>query len=229
MRRTAGRAVKWLAGVAVVISSSARASGNEHIIDDAAVETAGVCHLESWISLSGHHRGLLNLSPACTPKKWQSFELGGAFQYGWDDKSLATVGPSLKLNLRSIDSGLGIAASASGLINVRSGRVETASLIVPVTVPVTDGTTINLNGGLSYSLPSRYRYAAFYGGQVEIQCGRGLSWMVEAFQRAHAPVGAQTGLRWTPGGGHVDFDIVLGRYIDGVNRRAVSFGLTFRS
>jgi hypothetical protein len=36
------------AAPALLVASTALASGNEHVIDDSVVETPGVCHLESW-------------------------------------------------------------------------------------------------------------------------------------------------------------------------------------
>jgi len=225
-----GALAKWLTGaMALTAASSASASGGEHVIDDATVETPGGCHVESWVSLYGHGRGLLNLSPACTPRKIPRLEIGWALQHSWDSGSLTTVGPSLKLNIRPAEAGIGLALSASGLVDVKSGKIAAASLIAPLTIPIVDGVAVNLNGGLSYSLASSRHYAPFYGGQVQVQFARDLSWIVEAFQRAHSPVGAQTGVRWSPGGGNVDFDIVLGRYIDGVNQHAISFGVTLRS
>jgi len=206
------------------------ASGNEHVVDDAAVETPGTCHLESWMTFHGSDRGLLNLSPACTRKAWPRLEIGGAFQSSWDGGAdLTTFGPALKLNIRPVEKGFGVGLIASGAVELRSGKVETASLIVPVTIPVGKAVRFNLNGGWSYARASSQQHAAFYGAQVEVQVARDFSLMGEVFGRGDGPIGSQAGVRWNPGGGRLDVDLVVGRRIDGVNPRSVSFGITLRS
>ena len=40
--------------------------------------------------------------------------------------------------------------------------------------------------------------------------------------------GAQIGLRYTPGGGNIDFDLIAGRYIDGVTPTSLTAGVIVR-
>lgn len=209
-------------------STSAFASGGEHVVDDATVETPGTCHLESWVTMHDRHRGLLNLSPACTRRAWPTLEIGGAFQHSWDGSTLDTFGPAFKLNLRPVETGVGIALITSGAVNLGSGKLETASVIVPVTIPVNDRVRFNLNGGWTYARASTRQHAAFYGAQVEVQFARNVSLMGEVFGRDHGPAGAQAGLRWTPRNGRLDVDMVVGRRVDGISPRSVSLGLTLR-
>jgi hypothetical protein len=203
--------------------SVAWASGSEHVIDDSVVETPGVCHLESWATRFGPRQGLVNLSPACTREAWPNLEIGGAVQHAWgkgqDD---TTIGPALKYTLRSEETGVGIGAGAWG------GRLETASLIVPVTLRLYDRVRFNLNAGWSHARASARRDAAFYGVQAEVGVARDLTVMVEAFRRDGGKAGGQLGLRWNPGGGRVDFDLIAGRRIDGATPRAITLGLTLR-
>lgn len=218
-----------LAATLCGFATPAAASGGEHVVDDATVETPGTCHLESWVTVHGRERGLLNLSPACTRRAWPRLEIGGAFQHSWDGSSLTTFGPALKYNLRPVETGLGVALVTSGAMDLKSGKIETASVIVPVTISANDHVRFNLNGGWTYSRTGGPRHAAFYGAQVEIQVARDFSLMGEAFARGSGPAGAQAGLRWTPRGGRLDVDLVVGRRIDGVNPRSISLGLTLRS
>jgi len=221
-----------LAVALLALSSTPRAfaSGNEHVVDDAAVETPGTCHLESWMTLHDSNRGLLNLSPACTRKAWPRLEIGGAFQRSWDNGTdLTTFGPALKLNLRPAEKGFGVGLIASGAVELRLGKLESASLIVPVTIPVGKAVRFNLNGGWTYARASSQQHAAFYGAQAEVQVAGDFSLMGEVFGRGHGPMGSQAGLRWNPGGGRLDVDLVVGRRIDGVNPRSVSLGITLRS
>lgn len=206
------------------------ASGNEHVVDDATVETPGTCQLESWMTRHDSSRGLLNLSPACTRKAWPRLEIGGAFQRSWNSGTdLTTFGPALKLNIRPSEKGFGVGLIASGAVELRSGKLETASLIVPVTIPVGKAVRFNFNGGWTYARASSQQHAAFYGAQVEVQVARDFSLMGEVFGRGDGSMGSQAGLRWNPGGGRLDVDLVVGRRIDGVNPRSVSLGITLRS
>ena len=211
------------------VASVARASGNEHVIDDAAVETPGVCHLESWATRLGPRRGLINLSPACTRKAWPNLEIGGAVQHGWDDgRTDTTVGPALKYTLRGEDTGLGLGVIVGGAWSVGSGRPETASLIVPVTLKLNDRVRFNLNLGWTHARADTHRNAAFRGAQAEVGVARDLTVMVEAFQREGGKAGGQAGVRWNPGGGRFDLDLIAGRRIDGATPSAITLGLTFR-
>jgi hypothetical protein len=212
------------------VASAAWASGNEHVIDDSVVETPGVCHLESWATRFGPRHGLVNLSPACTREAWPNLEIGGAVQHGWDNgTSDTTIGPALKYTLRGEETGLGLGVIGGGAWSVRSGRLETASLIAPVTLKLNDRVRFNLNAGWSYARASVKRDAAFYGAQAELGVARDLTVMVEAFQRDGGKAGGQLGLRWNPGGGRVDFDLIAGRRIDGVTPSAITLGVTLRS
>lgn len=214
--------------VASFTSAPAFASGGEHVVDDATVETPGTCHLESWITVHDRERGLLNLSPACTRRAWPRLEIGGAFQHTWDGRTHNTFGPALKLNLRPVETGFGVALITSGTFDLSSGKLETASVIVPLTIPVNDRVRFNLNGGWTYARTSAQPHAAFYGAQVEVQVARDFSLMGEVFGRDHGSAGAQAGLRWTPRNGRLDVDVVVGRRVDGVSPRSVTLGLTLR-
>lgn len=203
------------------------ASGGEHLVDDATVEEPGTCHLETWITFHDHGSELVNLSPACTPEALPNLEIAGNFQHG-SDGALGTVGPALKFNLRKVERGIGLAALASGAWSLDSGALEAASLIIPVTLPVGDRLRFNLNGGWAYARTSTRRHAAFYGAQAEVLIGHDLGLMVETFRRAREPMGAQAGLRWSPAGSRLDFDIIVGRRIDGATPRSLSLGFTLR-
>ncbi len=233
--------VKTLLGAAVAASSlfvaasllaasGARASGAEHVVDDAAVETPGVCHLEAWTTRLAARQGLVNLSPACTRQAWPRLELGAGIQHAWAAGGISdtTIGPAVKLNLLPEDQGLGLGIAGSAAYGARAGRLETAGLLVPMTLPVGRRLRINLNAGWSYTRAAARRDAMFYGAQAELSPIDDLVLMVEAFRRYGGRPGGQVGLRWPPGGGRVDLDLVAGRRADGESPRALSLGLTVR-
>lgn len=217
-----------LLAILLAAAPHAHAAGGAHVIDDSEVEEPGTCHLETWLTRFDGRRGLLNLAPACTREAWPSLEIGGAAQFSRDSADVVTAGPNLKWNLLPAERGLGIALVGAGAWDLGSGRLETAILILPVTLPVTEWLRINFNIGWSYARASERQHAAFYGAQMELDLGAHVSLMAEVFQRDYGLTGAQFGLRWNPGGGPVDLDLLIGRRIDGTSPRAITVGLTFR-
>ncbi|PVM88384.1 hypothetical protein DDF62_14395 [Caulobacter radicis] len=218
------------AASSLLAAPMARASGGEHVIDDAAVETPGACHLETWTTRFSSRRGLVNFAPACTHRAWPRLELGAGIHHAWSagEASDTLLGPALKLNLRPEESGLGLGLAGSAAYGARTGRLEAAGLLVPLTVPVGRRARLNLNAGWSHVRTDARRDAAFYGAQLELALDRDIILMAESFRRAGGRPGGQFGVRWTPGGGRADLDIVAGRRIDGGSPRAVSLGLTLR-
>lgn len=213
--------------LAMLAAGPAFASGGEHVIDDAAVETPGTCHLESWITLSGGG-GLVNSAPACTRKAWSNLELGGFVTHSWSDETRDTaIGLSPKLVLRPEDSGIGVGVAASVGYGIDRSRFETASVIVPVTIPAGEKLRFNLNAGWQWTRTGN-RHDLFGGAQAEIALRNNLNLMLETFTRDSGHAGGQAGLRWTVAGGAVDLDLIGGRYVDGATRNAASFGVTIR-
>ena len=209
-------------------ATPAFADGGAHVIDGSGVEIPGSCHLETWITLTSGNGGLINSAPACTRKVWPNLELGGFVAHGWTRNSDDTlVGLSPKLELRSETRGIGIGLATSIGYGVDRGRFETASIIVPVTIPVSDRLRFNLNAGWQWTRANQ-RHDLFMGAQADIALAKNLRLMVEGFTRDKDKAGGQTGLRWTVAGGAVDLDLLGGRYVDGVTPNAITLGVTIR-
>lgn len=220
---------RFAAGLAsLFVASPALAAGGAHVVDDAGVETPGTCHLEAWITQYGPDLGLVNLAPACTRRAWPRLEIGGAIQYPPDGLDETTVGPALKFLLRPEESGFGLSLIGGGNLNLRSGRLETASLVLPVTAPAGDRLRFNFNAGWLYSRAGVKRYQLFYGAQVEAGLARDVKLMAEGFDRDDGKPGWQAGLRWNPHSAEVDLDLLVGERVDGSSPRAVTVGLTLR-
>lgn len=206
----------------------AYAAGGAHVIDDAAVETPGTCHLESWVTTSSGKAGLVNSAPACTREAWPNLEIGGFVTHGWAPNTDDTViGLSPKLLLRSEQTGLGIGIATSLGYGVDRGRLETASAIVPMTIPAGKHLRLNFNAGWQW-FRSTDSHDLFVGAQAEFALRPNLTLMAEGFTRDRGKMGGQAGLRWTPCGGSVDVDLLAGRYLDGATRNAITFGVTLR-
>jgi hypothetical protein len=52
--------------------------------------------------------------------------------------------------------------------------------------------------------------------------------MIEVFGRNPGVAGGQIGLRYTPGQGRIDFDLIAGSFLDRPGTRTVTFGVTLR-
>jgi hypothetical protein len=225
IRRLAGAAI---ASGFAAMASSALAAGGADVVDDAAVETAGGCHLENWLSLASGQSRLANIGLACTPRPLPNLELGGFFTRSWGAaRPDSVIGLASKLVLRSETRGLGIGVSGSLGYGIERHRLETATVTVPLTIPVSSWLRTNFNFGWQWSGVT-HRQEMFLGAQAEIALGRQLSLMAEGFTRDRSKPGQQLGLRWTPGKGFVDIDLIGGRYIDGATRNAITLGVTLR-
>ena len=191
MRRSiGGMAAPW-ALLALAAAQPVSAAGGAHVVDDAAVETPGLCHFESWVTFASQASGLVNGAPGCTRRAWRSLEIGGFVAHGWTRTAGdTTIGLTPKLALRPEDSGVGLAISGSAAYSLDRGRIETAALIVPVTIPAGERVRISLNAGWHWTREGRH-HDAFAGAQVELALTRTLGLMAEAFARDRGKAGAQ--------------------------------------
>lgn len=212
--------------LALLAAGPAFAAGGAHVIDDAAVETPGACHLENWITRSSGGQWLLNSAPACTREAWPNLEIGGFASHAWSsDGDDMVIGLTPKLTLRSEESGVKIGIATSVGYGVDRGRFETASVIVPVTIPAGERLRFNLNGGWQWSHAG---HDLFVGGQIEFELRRDLGLMVEGFTRDSGKAGGQAGARWMTAKGRVDVDLLIGRYVNGATPTAITLGVTLR-
>ncbi len=213
----------WLAA-----AGPAAAAGGAQLVDDASVETPGTCHLETWVTGYGGGRALVNLSPGCTRDDLPRLEFGGAVQYLRDHPDDAVAGPALKLNLVSNDRTVGLALTGAAAWSLRRGGLQTAAVIAPLSWTVNYQTQVNFNAGWTYTRGARRPNDAVLGAQVNYALGGHVGLMAEVVAHYHQRAGAQAGLRWTPGGGPMDLDLLAGRYIDGASKSAITLGVTFR-
>ncbi len=205
----------------------AKAGAGPHVIDDAGVETPGLCHVESWTTWSRNNR-LVNAAPACTLEALQRLEIG-ADMVGTraDGRWGTTIGPALKLNLGMEVARIDWAMGAAAHYDFGSGALVDAAVTLPVTVKISDRARLNANLAWDHTPSAEHRNAAFYGAQIEYDLRPDLLLMAETYQRHADPLGVQAGLRWTPRRGPVDVDLLVG-LPDGGRETTLTFGLTFR-
>lgn len=232
MRTIELRLLSGLAAAGIVaLTPPAMAAGGAHGVDDAAVETPGDCHLESWFSDLGHGETLLNLSPACTATSLPMLEIGGAVQHiGAPGDRHWLAGPALKWTLREGGGApgqrAGIALAGSALVDLRSGRLDSAALLMPVTLAPARRVTVNLNIGAGYARGDGGHL--LYGAQVDYRAAEQVAVMAEVFGRADEAAGWQGGLRWTGDRGRIDIDLLAGRPPGPGRAAALTIGYTIR-
>lgn len=216
-----------LALIAFAGAAPAFAAGGARVIDDAAVETPGVCHVETWLTGSTGANRLFQLAPACTPRALPNLELGGSLTRTWAPGTHDTViGAAAKLNLRDeMHHGWGIAVSGGIAWSADRSDLDSANINVPLTVPVG---RVRLNLNASWLWTRADGHSAFVGAQADWTVQPDLDLVAEVFTRDTGRAGGQIGLRWTPGGGHVDFDLIAGRYIDGTTPTSLTAGVIAR-
>lgn len=227
--------------VAAFAAGRARAEGGAHVVDDSEVETVGRCHLEVWGTYLGPKANLANFGPGCTSRALPDFEVGGFLQPSRATGAASAgsqagssgagvdvlLGPALKYTVRHDTTGLGLAAEGGFTYDATQGRVQAGTVLATATLTPLKRVRINLNAGPQWIAADR-RVEAFLGAQAEVDLGGDVSLMLEHFGRNRGYAGDQGGLRWTPHGGDVDFDLLVGRRIDGVARRAFTLGVTLR-
>lgn len=174
--------------------------------------------------------GYLNVGPACTSTRMPCIAMGATLQHYWDqDINAPLFGPTLKFNFFPESTGVGLALGLNAGMNLKTGTVGIASLIILMSIPLDERVNINVSGGWNY-LPggAGAPNAAFYGIQIESKVAWDVSLMLEVFGREPGIAGAQLGLRYTPNDGWVDFDILAGNSFDATSPKFFTVGVTVR-
>lgn len=221
--------------------SAAWAGGGAHVVDDSEAEDAGHCHLEIWGTYLNPKANLANFGPGCTSRAAPDFEIGGFLQPSRATGAAAAgsqagnagsgisvlLGPALKYTVRRASTGFGLAVEGGFTYDAVLGQMQAGTVLAAASFALTKRLQINLNAGPQW-IAADQRAEVFTGAQAVLDLGRNVSLMAEHFGRNRGYAGDQAGVRWTPHNGNIDLDLVIGRRIDGVSRRAFSLGITLR-
>jgi hypothetical protein len=205
------------------------AAGGADIVDDAFVETPGVCHVESWRVEANKSASLTHLDLGCTPPAFRHLELGGAIERGDNGgPSGWNFSPTVKYTLFARPSAVALGISTSIVVN-RKGRMTATAINVPLSISRGKYTVINLNAGWHVTrnagVPVRNR--ASWGAQISQAVAPHVMLIGEAFGMVGDRPGGQGGVRWSPGRQKVDLDL-RGSCGPGSGGKAITLGITVR-
>ena len=218
-----------IAPILLCATAPALAAGGGDVVDDSAPETPGMCHFESWGTLAHGGQREVTIAPACTRKAMPGLEIGGFITRAWSGGASASteIGVAPKLNLRPESLGVGIGIEATAGIGVETGRLESASVTVPVTVPASDWARLNFNLGWQWSRGGR-GHRLFAGAQAELKLTPRWQLIVEGFGHDDGKPGGQADLRWNLPGGRGSLDLMAGKRVLDRESLAVTLGVTLR-
>lgn len=223
-----------------VLASAALAAGGAHVVEDSEVLEPGLCQVDLWVTRFDPGSGYANAAPTCTLQSLPRLEWGFQFQHYWFNEPQVAdqlLGPNLKLNLVPEDQGVGVGVYFNSGVNLRTGDLEVATLLVPVTIPLSDHIRLSLNAGWQYLRLAATPDDLFWGAQVEAKVGDETTLMLETFGRARGAAAAQMGIRWRPNDGPIDFDflvgasfdkVLAGEFLDKVSSLFFTVGVTLR-
>lgn len=232
-----------IAGIALA-PIPAGAAGGAFAVDDSEVGKPGECKVESWASFASNGNFIAAVAPACVANLGVPVDLSGQLQRSRDDGVWSTGGTlKAKVNLISTANhpfGLGLAGGNSW--DLASGASTGSFVYVPVTVPIRENVSINVNGGWQYDAVAKIHYLT-WGAGFEWNFVKPLTLIGEVYGQAgrlpEVEAGdppspntireprTQVGLRLTPQD-NFDIDLIWGRNITGENAHWVTLGLNLR-
>ena len=239
----------------LAMAHAARASDGSHIIDDSEVVAPGTCQISNAVTQLLPGGGAFDTTNVCTLQSLPRLQFGLGSELFWGiggakaaqhlgasgQSSTAAqqqansanaagllLGPAVKVNLIPEKTGVGMALDHRAGINVATGGLSFATLIVPVTIPLNDKVRFNLNAGWNYSAAAAVPNALFYGAQAEAKVGWDVRLMVDIFGLQPGVAGAQIGLRWRQNNGPVTYDLLTGGLFESNSPRFFTMGVTVR-
>jgi len=234
-RRTWNKGVRCAAIAAMLLVSlaakTAQAAGGAFAVDDAEVEGAGNCKVETWGSFSGQRDFIGVVSPACVFNLVRPFEFNAQFSR---ERSGGEWGTGLtlkaKTNILPVETGrLGVALQAGTGFDLRSGQNSGVFFVVPFTYAFSDRFRVNVNAGWSWDRPT-HEHAFVWGAGLELKVAQPVTVIAEVFGDTSSGSRSprlQTGLRFTPRE-WFDIDVIYGRNITGDVANWITVGLNLR-
>ena len=222
----------------LLAASEARAAGGAFSVDDAAVDAAGRCKVESWISAANNPMSDWSaaIAPACAlPLAGHRFEFGATYlrtSAAGEHGSGLTVKAKTPLPWLdfSANDRFGVALVWGGSFDAATAATHTMFFNAPVTLRVTDALTLNINAGHHEDRIERYN-AVTWGAGFEFNLKSlsldKLTLIAETFSNHRDHTATQVGLRFTPIG-KLDIDLIYGYNLASEDASWLTLGLNYR-
>jgi hypothetical protein len=232
-------AIAGLAGVLMVSALGAcpaLAAEGAYAVDNATIDSAGSCKVESWLSFASNSDFISAVSSACALEIVRPIEISASYARARSDREWgAGIAPKVKVNLLPADVGkVGLAVSAVTAFDLYTGANTGTIVNVPLTFALTDDFRIHINGGWFHDRQAGQDLAV-YGAAVEWSPFKPITLIGEVFgfagektdRRTDREPRGQAGIRFTPRD-HFDIDLIYGRNLTGENAHWVTLGLNYR-
>jgi hypothetical protein len=224
--------------LALFAVDDARAAGGAFAVDDAAVDAAGRCKIETWFSAANNPvtDWTAAVAPTCVaPLFAHRFEIGAAFQRasaaGEHGNSLTvkTKTPLPLLDFLSNDR-FGVALVWGGSFDAANGQSHTMFVSAPLTIRIAESLIVNFSAGYHEDRIERYN-AVTWGAGIELNLGpislEKFTLIAEAFSNHRDHTATQIGLRFTPLE-RLDIDVIYGHNLASEEASWLTLGMNFR-
>ena len=223
----------------LLAAGEARAAGGAFAVDDAAVEAAGVCKVESILSASESPPAdrTAQATPACSLAPFgHRAEFAAAFSRR---RTTGEYSSPLTIKAKTPVPGLDFAKSDQFGVAVTAGyaldHLDTANsgaffIVVPVTYRISDSLLFNLNIGRHQHRNEAESYT-IWGTSLEFNLKpMGLEKFTlvgEIFGAGRGETASQFGIRFSPDA-KIDIDVLFGHNLNGENANWLTLGLATR-
>jgi hypothetical protein len=203
------------------------ASGGAFMVDDAGVDDAGTCKVETWAAFANNRDFIGVVAPACVVNLGRPVEFAAALgrvrsDGGWStDLVLKAKTPIIPLD----EGKFGVALIGGAGFNLTRSETAAAFVSMPISFQVSEPLRLNLNvGALRDVLDDRTLFT--WGAGAYVSLTQQVALVAETFGVGDE-TGAQLGIRYSP---HekVDFDLIYGRNLTGERADWMTFGVNLR-
>ncbi len=210
-------------------AGTANAAGGAFAVDNAGVDEAGSCKIETWASFARNDDRVFAVAPACAVSIGQPVEFGLQYDRIRADREWGSaIALKAKTSIVPFPDGapFGVAIAGGAAMSLDSGKLENWFVAVPTSIRLSEALQLNLQlGGIWDRLEEKGFFT--WGAGVEVTLTETVSLISEVFGTGSERPGAQAGLRFTPYE-EVDFDLIYGRNLGGERSDWITFGMNLR-
>jgi hypothetical protein len=209
--------------------NGASAAGGAFAVDNAGVDDAGSCKVESWASFARNDDRIFAVAPACAVSLGQPVEFGVQVARAHSGGEWGT-GLTLKAKTSIIpfpdEAAFGVAIAGGVGYDLTAGRSAEYFVALPISIRLAAPFILNLDVGAVWDRASGENFFT-WGAGVQISLSEKFMLIGEVFGQERERPGMQAGLRFTPHD-KIDFDLIYGRNLTGERSDWLTLGMNVR-